>query len=136
MNPRHLSATELLIWGIVLHLVADWLFQSRWMAENKAKLSHPAGYIHAGIHGLFLGPLFGWAVIPLAFTHLIIDTRKPLEWWAKIMPQTPVENRTIFQRWQYEVEEIPLYDLGMEIMFWRDQTLHILCIAVAAVLVT
>jgi hypothetical protein len=31
------SATDLLIWGIVIHLVIDWLAQNEWMAVNKAK---------------------------------------------------------------------------------------------------
>lgn len=136
MNPRNLSATDLVIWGIVLHLIADWPFQSDWMAQNKTKLSHPAGYVHAGIHGLFLSIIFGWAVIPLAFSHLLIDTRKPVQWWGKIIRQRQPANRIIFQRWQYEVEEVPIYDMGMEVRIWVDQVFHIVCIAVAALLVS
>ena len=49
--------------GLVAHLVADWILQNDWMALNKTKLWHPAGYVHAGIHalclGLALGPLAG-----------------------------------------------------------------------------
>ena len=32
-----MSATDLLIWGIVVHLVIDWLGQNEWIALNKAK---------------------------------------------------------------------------------------------------
>lgn len=30
-------ATTLLVWGIVVHLVVDWLLQNDWMARHKAK---------------------------------------------------------------------------------------------------
>jgi hypothetical protein len=38
-----MDATELLVWGGLVHLVVDWLFQSEWIAEHKADLRHPAG---------------------------------------------------------------------------------------------
>jgi len=31
------AATDLLIWGIVVHLLIDWLGQNEWIAVNKAK---------------------------------------------------------------------------------------------------
>lgn len=138
MNPHDLSASDILVWGIVLHLVADWPFQSDWMANNKQNLRHPAGYFHAAIHGLFLSIIFGWAAIALAILHLLIDTRKPLIWWGRLMHQIQPANRVIFQRWSVgdEVEEIPVYDMGMEVRIWVDQVFHIICIAVAALLVT
>ena len=136
MNPHDLSASDILVWGIVLHLFADWPLQTDWMAANKSNLRHPAGYVHAGIHGLLLSLIFGWAAIALAVLHLLIDTRKPLIWWGKAIGQTQPANRIIFQRWQYETEEIPVYDMGMEVRIWVDQVFHITCIAVAAILVT
>jgi hypothetical protein len=54
------SATDLLVWGTVVHLVVDWLFQNEWIAEHKADLRHPAGYIHPAAHGaalLLVSPL-------------------------------------------------------------------------------
>jgi hypothetical protein len=32
-----MRATDLLIWGIVVHLLVDWLGQNEWIAVNKAK---------------------------------------------------------------------------------------------------
>lgn len=32
-----MNATDLLVWGIVIHLVVDWLGQNEWIAVNKAK---------------------------------------------------------------------------------------------------
>jgi|tagenome__1003787_1003787.scaffolds.fasta_scaffold20708201_4 hypothetical protein len=163
MNPHSLSASDLLVWGIVLHLVADWPFQSDWMAQNKMKranlgkvpgdgmttapsrmhpyslwfIRHPAAYVHAGIHGLFLAIIFGWVAIPLAVLHLIIDTRVPVVWWGRLIHQVEPANQTIFQRWNVsdEIKEIPVYDMGMEVRIWVDQVFHIICIAVAALLV-
>lgn len=110
MNPFDLSASDLLIWGVVLHLIADWPLQNDWMANNKAKrgrqfrmikgalgwrpvesrwfIRHPAAYVHAGIHGILLAVVFGWVSIPLAVVHLIIDTRVPVVWWSKLVRQT------------------------------------------------
>ena len=46
--------------GLVAHLVADWLLQNDWMALNKMNLRHPAGWVHAAIHGVLLGFALGW----------------------------------------------------------------------------
>lgn len=136
MNQHHLSASDLMIWGLVAHLIADWPLQNDWMAKNKMKLLHPAGYIHAGIHGLILSGVFGWAAIPLAVAHLLIDFRKPVQWWSKLIRQTQPQNRVYYQRWSVtQVEEIPVYDVGLEVRFWTDQVFHIICIAIAALLI-
>lgn len=37
MNWFDLSASDLMIWGLVLHLIADWPLQNDWMANNKAR---------------------------------------------------------------------------------------------------
>lgn len=85
-----MKATDLLIWGIVVHLLVDWLGQNEWIAVNKAKrrkrerwpdfvLSvseprrqpyrtfpsrwwdrHPAAYVHAGMHGAAQLLVFPW----------------------------------------------------------------------------
>jgi hypothetical protein len=113
-----MSAHELLVWGIAVHLVVDWLFQNEWMAENKRSLRHPAAYIHAGLHGVALLLVFpALAALALGVVHLLIDTRKPLDWWAKIFRQTA---------------EGPI---AMNLFIWRDQALHIGTIALAALIV-
>lgn len=138
MNPWGLSAEGLTIFGIVLHLIADFPLQSGWMANKKVKVFHPAGYIHATIQGLCLAVIFGWAAIPLAVVHLLIDFRKPVAWWSRLMRQTQPANRIYFQRWNAvtPTEEIPLYDMGNEVRIWTDQVFHITCVAIAALLVT
>ena len=87
--------TELLVWALVAHVVADWLFQTDWMAVNKVNLRHPAGYVHAGVYTLFMLPLFPWSLaLLIGLTHLFIDTRGPVHWWMRnvkrMLPGTSV----------------------------------------------
>ena len=164
MNPWDLSASDLLVWGIVLHLIADWPLQNDWMANNKAKranlgeipgdgmmtapsrmhpyslwfVRHPAAYVHAGIHGILLALIFGWVAIPLSIAHLIIDTRTPVVWWSRLIGQTQPQGSVVETGWderQLKITTVSLYDIGTEVRFWVDQVFHIACIAVAALLV-
>lgn len=116
-----MSATELLAWGVVAHLVCDWLLQNEWMAVNKTNLRHPAGYVHAGIHGIGLAFVFGWVALPLAASHLLIDTRKPVAWWSSLIRQT-----------QPDPTGFPIMDIGADVRIWVDQVWHIGAIAIAA----
>src|SRR5512142_3403400 len=94
--------------ALMAHLVADWLLQNDWMAMNKTRLSHPAGWVHASIHaiclGLALGPLAG-AV--LGAIHLLLDTRVPLEWWIRVFKKS---------------DKVPEARL---IAIWTDQVIHL-----------
>jgi hypothetical protein len=132
MNPMDLTVSELMIWGLVLHLVADWPLQNAWIADNKQKLYHPAAWVHGVLHGGLLSIIFGWAAVPLAIVHMLIDTRKPLQWWSRLVRQTQPGNHYIRVR----EDRIPTYDMGTEVRIWTDQVFHIICIAVAALLVT
>jgi hypothetical protein len=136
-----------MVWGLVAHLVADWPLQNDWMARHKADLRHPAGYVHAGIHGALLAPVFGRVAAPLALAHLIIDTRKPVQWWSRTVRQTQPEPWFAFASrmdrepaedapGHHEHRERPLYDVGTEVRFWTDQVFHIACIAGAAVILS
>lgn len=133
MNPWNLTASDLLVWGMVAHFIADWPLQNDWMANHKQSLLHPASYVHAGIQGIMLSLVFGWAAIPLAVAHLLIDTRRPIVWWCKLMRQTPPRNYGI--RIAEQPHPVLLYDMGIEVRLWTDQVFHIACIAVAALLI-
>ena len=138
MNPRDMSASDMLIWGVVLHFIADWPLQNDWMSKNKVRVFHPAGYCHALIHAFCLSFVFGWAAFALAFAHLLIDFRKPVQWWSRLIRQTQPKNRVYYQRlqsWQ-TAEEIHIYDIGLEVRIWTDQVFHIACVAVAALLIS
>jgi hypothetical protein len=112
------TATQLCLWGIVAHMGADWFLQNEWMALNKTRLGHPAGLIHAAIHGAALAVVFPWpAALALAVSHYLIDLRAPLVWWRRLYRQTT---------------EGPVM---IPFAMWQDQAAHILCIAAAALLV-
>ena len=80
---------DLFIRALIVHLVADWFLQNEWMAVNKVNVRHPAGYVHAGIHGFLLAlvfpaPLAVW----LGVVHWFIDLRFPLVAWRRLIRQT------------------------------------------------
>lgn len=113
-----MHATQLLLWGIVAHLIADWLLQNDWMATYKTDLRHRAAWVHGGIHFVAMLLVFPFVVAALlALSHILIDTRKPLEWWRNIFQQT---------------RSGPAF---ASFAMWEDQTLHIGLIALAALLV-
>jgi hypothetical protein len=113
-----LQATTLLLWGIVIHLALDWLAQNDFLARNKSSLKHPAAYVHSGIHFIGLLLIFSPLVaLVIAIIHLLIDTRKPLQWWRNFFRQT---------------QEGPV---ALHVALWGDQVLHIVVLAIAAFLV-
>jgi len=117
--PGRMSATELLAWGAVVHLTVDWLLQNEWMAENKASLRHAAAYVHSGLHGVAMLLVFPpLAAAALGVVHLLVDTRRPLEWWGRVLGQT-VEG-----------------EVAVPLAIWRDQVLHLATIAAAALIVS
>lgn len=82
-------STEFLAWLMVGHLVGDFLFQTRWMAENKATQWVPL-LIHAslytGIIALFAlpgGGLTWWSLLFIFAAHLGLDRRGFTKWWLK-----------------------------------------------------
>jgi hypothetical protein len=92
-----MRATDLLLWGIVVHLVIDWLAQNEWMAVNKAKrrsrhLRHdygPRGAEDTRRHSIHLtneqGPW--WDRHPAAYVHAGLHGAAQLlvfPWWAAL----------------------------------------------------
>jgi hypothetical protein len=155
MNPFNLDATGLMIWGLVAHLVADWLLQNDWMAMNKAARRqrynpttmtgerdtpyagawwdrHPAAYVHAGIHGVLLAFVFGWVAVPLALAHLVVDTRVPVAWWSRLIRQTEPRPQMV----KYYEADVMMVDVGTFVRFWGDQVWHITTLALTALAVT
>lgn len=110
------TATQRLVWGIVAHLIADWLFQNDWMAKNKHKFG-AAMLVHGAIHGMWLAAFFSkWAVVALIVLHMLVDTRIPLQKW---------------QGWLHQTRE---GEVAMHVSIWTDQVTHIACIAWVALL--
>jgi hypothetical protein len=113
-----MKATDLFVWGFVLHIVADWFLQNEWMATYKTSLRHPAAWVHSGIHFaamLFVFPV--WAALLIGVTHLLIDTRAPLQMWRRFYRQT--------------TDGPVMLTFGM----WQDQAAHIAVLGAVALLV-
>jgi predicted membrane metal-binding protein len=110
------SPTAVLVWAVVAHLAADWLFQTEWMAINKVNWRHPAAWVHAGVYTLFMAlvfPLFVAILIGLA--HVLMDTRTPVRWWLLKIKGMKLDS-----------PNFGLVSMGV------DQSLHICVIALAA----
>ncbi len=119
------AVTNLAFWGILIHLVVDWLFQNDWMAANKANPKHPAGYVHAGLHALALLLIFPpqWA-LAIGITHWIIDLRFMLKAWREFFGQTVATPS----------DPVMKQAIAMDVAIWGDQVVHFIIIAAAAIL--
>lgn len=106
------EATTVFVWAVVIHLIADWLLQTEWMAIHKTDWRHPAAWVHSGIHTVGLCLIVAWPVaLLIGFTHLLIDTRKPLLWWMRVIKRMPAATR------------VPIVEI------WLDQVMHITVLA-------
>lgn len=115
------TATELLVWGCFAHLIADWLFQNEWMATNKVMLTHPAAWTHGAIHLIAMLSVFPLVdALSISVFHMIIDTRKPLNWWRRVYRQTNNAASPFF----------------IHVAIWTDQVLHIAVIGFVAWIVS
>ena len=106
---------QLFIAGLLAHLVADWFLQNEWMALNKVSLKHPAAWVHSGIHTVGALLVFPWTVaLALGISHILIDTRVPLQLWRKLYRQT-----------QEGAIMVPF-------ALWQDQAAHLILLCLAA----
>ena len=106
------TTAALLIWAIVIHLIADWLLQNDWMALHKTKLRHPAAWVHSGIHMVAMLLIFPWwAALLVGVSHMLIDTRIPVEWWM------------------HKVKRMPAGPQFFTVELWVDQIFHITVLA-------
>jgi hypothetical protein len=126
---------------MALHFIMDWLGQSEWMAVNKVKVSHPAGYVHAALHGAIQLLVFPWwAALAIGVTHFLIDLRSPVAAWSKLIRQTqPMSKdpRPLTASGEVvKASAMPFYDLGMDVRIWVDQVFHIGVVAIVAVVVS
>jgi hypothetical protein len=112
-----MDATDFLVWGIFLHLVADWVLQNDWMARNKSRLTHPSAWVHGGIHALLMLTIFPlWLAACIGLFHIIIDTG----WLAKL--------------WQSIYRQTRDGPWALSVSIWLDQVFHIAVLTVASFL--
>ena len=114
-----MDKTDLLIWGVVIHLICDWLLQNEWIAKNKTNLHHPAGYLHGAIHAAGMTLVFPIsAALVIGLTHWLIDLRFIMTWWRSFYRQT--------------ISGV----FALPVAIWGDQVVHIAIIAAIAILST
>src|SRR3972149_8778536 len=74
----------LLAFLVLIHLVADWLLQTDWIAARKTTV----WWVRAGHVLLYTACFVWWVSIPwlcwIASTHYVIDSYKPLLWFRKL----------------------------------------------------
>jgi hypothetical protein len=117
---------EMFILGLLAHLFADWFLQSDWQAAHKTNLKHPAAWVHFACHTTCM--LVVWAPLPALIatvTHALIDTRKPLVWWRKMLRQKQVDPT--------QPEGSFWNQAAMAVAFWQDQAAHILILGILSI---
>ena len=69
-----MTIVEAIAYGLLAHLVGDYIIQSHWMATEKTKRWWPA-IIHAITYGLpfLLITQSFWALLAIVGTHAVID---------------------------------------------------------------
>jgi len=116
-----MRATEKLVWGTLIHWIVDWMMQNEWQATNKTDLRHPAAYVHSGLHTIAQRLVYSWPVaIAIGLTHLLIDTRVPLQWWRRRIRQTTD----------------PANPVSIHVAIWGDQVAHLAVLGGAALVET
>lgn len=113
---------------LLAHLLGDWLLQTNWQAQNKARswramLSHVVTYHVVVLAVLVVRFGFGNAlvyavVVGLAVSHAFLDRRWPVLW---LMKKLGVGSNNESDRW-------------LAVMF--DQSLHIELLGLAALILS
>ncbi len=95
-------------WMLVGHFVGDFILQTRWMADRKAKEILPL-FIHSAVYTITIALLallangLSWRGIGLIFVcHLILDQRGFIDYWAaKVNGNTNIDwlKITLDQSW-------------------------------------
>lgn len=127
-----MATSELIVYGVVVHLVCDWLLQNAWMSDNKASLNHPAAWVHSGIHFVWLLLVFPPLIaLVIALTHILIDTRRPLKWWRAVFGQTVLPTKV---HEPLNADDVLKIAIASQVAIWGDQVCHIAVIALTALL--
>ncbi len=85
---------NLFSWLLIGHLVGDYIFQIRWMADNKSSHLLPLfvhSIVYSGIVALFAllkGGLSWYGITLIVLAHIILDQRKFIDFWAKAITGT------------------------------------------------
>ena len=128
------------------HFFADWTFQSHKDAIAKSKdqrvrASHCIEYVFAFF------PAWTWAslaqnngilkcitiVFTLFFTHFIIDSYKPVAWWAKNVRHDPAFDQHP-DDYETAMKAMMSTPVGAILCITMDQILHLACLVPVAII--
>lgn len=82
---------------LITHFVADWLFQTKWQAENKEK-NYLALFSHSLVYSLFFLLFFWifkinlWWVLLIFLSHTVLDKRTFEYWLLKTIKKNDRQN--------------------------------------------
>jgi hypothetical protein len=151
------KSTDLLIWGVVVHLLIDWLGQNEWMAVNKAKrrswpdvlrvvdpkTKKPLPEYGEEIAVTVIGDW--WDRHPAAYAHAALHGAAQLlifPWPAALaigITHLLIDTRWPVAAWsklirqtQPDPTRFPVMDIGADVRIWADQVWHIGVIALLA----
>lgn len=75
---------------VIAHLIGDYLFQTSWMAMNKANkwiplITHSVVYtfVIAVVAWIGFGGLSIWGIALVLASHIFLDKRTFVAWWVK-----------------------------------------------------
>lgn len=107
-----------LFWLFVTHWIADFVFQTDWMAHNKSKSNFPL-FVHVCVYSLLLIPFavafipiqaVAWFIVFNMFLHFMID-----HYTSRITSKLAAQNK-------YGSKSVP--NFGMFSVIGFDQLLH------------
>lgn len=108
---------------VLAHFVADWLFQSQYMASNKVKAWQPAA-LHVTVYGLVFWALVqpSWAALAVIVgTHYVIDRyrlARHVNWLANFI--APWHRTKVSRRPHFTLSAEMLPDEEYEFTRWRS----------------
>lgn len=164
VNPFELDATALMVWGLVAHLIADWLGQNEWMATKKMlrrerwgshrdarvlseeEVGAQTGAVRVTAYGNTWGPLptRWWDRHPAAYVHAGIHglVLALVFGWVAVplaLAHLVIDTRTPVAWWSRLIRQTQPggqgFDIGADVRIWADQVWHVATIAVAALTV-
>lgn len=117
---------NLFAWMFTGHLAGDFLLQTRWMAERK-QYEWPPLIVHAAVYTVVVtllarlaGGLSAAGVAFLFVTHLLLDRRRFVNWWAERVAESG--------------SAAPGNDIQEWLRIMLDQAWHVVALALATLM--
>lgn len=140
-----MSVIELVVYGWMLHFIADWFFQNDWMARNKSRRRIPTtGELFRRAWNPKTQRYEGaraekwWDRHPALYVHAAIHTAIQLvifPWWAALtigISHFFLDTRTPLEWWGRLARQTGDGPFKNHVAIWRDQVAHLAVIVIVA----